>query len=283
MTSNQRVVAAHGIWNRLGELAPLEASVFLADRWGRRLADGYRAAGLTENPPDITAVYYAHLLADQAQGPQSDLGALTADEKQMAWAWMRELGVPDDMAQGVLTLPLRQGLSWIAQKRGRTGDSVGRVMTAVLREVYRYLTRQALRRRIREAVIAAVEEHQPTVLVAHSLGSVVAYEALHQRPDLKVATFLTLGSPLGMPGTVFEALDPEPVAGHGVRPPGARKWVNVADKGDLVAVPVELGGRFDVDRHVAVSIGFADFHTFGGYLSSASTAKIIREGCESGQ
>jgi len=86
------------------------------------------------------------------------------------------------------------------------------------------------------------------------------------------------------PGTVFEALDPEPVAGHGARPPGAAKWVNVADQGDLVAVPVELGGRFDVDRHEAVRIGFADFHTFGGYLlSSASTAKIIKNAGESGR
>jgi hypothetical protein len=93
---------------------------------------------------------------------------------------------------------------------------------------------------------------------------VVAYEALHQRPDLRVGTFLTLGSPLGMPGTVFEALDPEPVAGRGVRPPGVQRWVNVADVGDLIAVPVELGGRFDVDRHEPVRIAFAAFHTFGG-------------------
>jgi hypothetical protein len=82
---------------------------------------------------------------------------------------------------------------------------------------------------------------------------------------------------------VFEALDPEPANGQGVRPPGVKKWINVADKGDLVAVPIELGGRFDVDRHLAVSIGFADFHTFGGYLSSPPTAKIIKGACESGQ
>ena len=123
---------------------------------------------------------------------------------------------------------------------------------------------------------------QAAVPAAHSLGSVVAYEALHQRPDLRVGTFLTLGSPLGMPGTVFEALDPEPVAGRGVRPPGVQRWVNVADVGDLIAVPVELGGRFDVDRHEPVRIAFADFHTFGGYLSSATVARIIRDRCAGG-
>lgn len=275
MTNRSKVVAVHGIWNLQADLTPVQASQRLSERWSSSLADGYRAAGLTTAPPAVTAVYYANLLTDPAQGPLDDLTLLTPDEQRMAWAWMRELGAPDELAQGALTLPLRQALSWLANRHGRTSDALSRLMTAVLRDVYRYLTRPALRHRIRHLVIDAIEEHRPTALVAHSLGTVAAYEALHERPDLAVDTFVTCGSPLGLPGTVFEALDPEPIAGRGARPPGIRQWINVADVGDLVAVPVELGGRFPVDRHDPVQVGFADFHTFGGYLSTPATATAV--------
>jgi pimeloyl-ACP methyl ester carboxylesterase len=277
MAADRPVVAVHGIWNRKSSMSPTEAAGFLSRRWASRLATGYQAASIAAPVPTLFATYYAYLIADQAQGAAEDLRFLTEPEKQMAWQWMRELGVPEEAAQGVLTLPLRQGLDWIARRQHRSSDSVARVMTAVLREVYVYLTRHALRHRVRDLVIAALETHQPAVVLAHSLGSVVAYEALHERPDLQVEALVTLGSPLGMPGSIFEALDPEPRDGRGVRPPGVRNWINIADLGDLVAVPAELGGRFDVDRHERVSIGFADFHTFGGYLASPVTAKIVDE------
>ena len=35
--------------------------------------------------------------------------------------------------------------------------------------------------------------------MAHFLGTVVAYEALHAHPDLHVYLLLTLGSPLALP------------------------------------------------------------------------------------
>ena len=36
--------------------------------------------------------------------------------------------------------------------------------------------------------------------MAHFLGTVVAYEALHVHPDLHVYLLVTLGSPLALPG-----------------------------------------------------------------------------------
>ena len=35
--------------------------------------------------------------------------------------------------------------------------------------------------------------------MAHSLGTVMAYEALHAHPDLHVYLLVTLGSPLALP------------------------------------------------------------------------------------
>lgn len=94
---------------------------------------------------------------------------------------------------------------------------------------------------------------------AHSLGSVVAYETLHAHPELGVNTFITLGSPLGMPSAVFDVLDPAPVEGRGQCPPGVTSWTNIADAGDLVALPRRLGDRFPVTTHQELHMAMADF------------------------
>ncbi|MFC8849633.1 MULTISPECIES: hypothetical protein [unclassified Micromonospora] len=275
MTSDQPVLGVHGIWNTQPGLQPAQAAARLGEQWTAALAVGYRDAGLGDPAPAVVGTYYAHVLADDAQGGIDDLSVLTPYEQDMAWAWMRELGVPQEAGQGVLTVPLRQGLSWLARREGRPQQVLARVMTAFLREVYTYLTRPAARASARAAVIEAVRVHRPRVLVAHSLGSVVAYEALHEATDTTVDLFVTLGSPLGLPGAVFEAIDPPPRDGRGHRPPSVGRWVNIADPGDLVATPTRLGGRFDVDLHAEAHIGAVDFHTMRGYLSCGLVAAAV--------
>src|SRR5207249_10502663 len=56
------------------------------------------------------------------------------------------------------------------------------------------------------------------VVIGHSLGSIVAYEALCKHPEWQIDTFVTLGSPLGIQRLVFDALVPRPEGGHGAWP-----------------------------------------------------------------
>ncbi|MFD2353188.1 hypothetical protein ACFSTC_33720 [Nonomuraea ferruginea] len=39
---------------------------------------------------------------------------------------------------------------------------------------------------------------------------------------------------------IFERLLPAPVNGRGERPKGVRRWVNIADKDDIAAIPPAL-------------------------------------------
>lgn len=71
-----------------------------------------------------------------------------------------------------------------------------------------------------------------TVVVGHSLGSVVAYKLLKEEgpaADWTVPEFITVGSPLGV-GPVRKALAP---IGH---PTVARAWFNALDPDDVVAL-----------------------------------------------
>jgi hypothetical protein len=62
-----------------------------------------------------------------------------------------------------------------------------------------------------------------------------------------------------------------------VRLPGQTRWVNIADPGDPVAVPPQLGSRFDgitLDHTTVISPHYR-FHHAENYLKSATTAATL--------
>ena len=109
-----------------------------------------------------------------------------------------------------------------------------RVMLFDLQQVRRYMTDPQVRRAVQDRVAAAVGE-DTRVVVGHSLGSVVAYEALCAHPEWPVRALVTLGSPLGIRNLIFDRLVPAPAAGDFGRGAG-----RVAGRGAVVG---ERGGR----------------------------------------
>ncbi len=149
-------------------------------------------------------------------------------------------------------------------------------VTRYCAEVARYFGDDEVRAAVRDEVRRVIAQHRPAVVIAHSLGSVVAYEALAAGGLPPVELLVTLGSPLGMPDVVFDRLDPSPAAGFGARPAGVRRWVNIADHGDLVAVPRLLARRFHgVDADLEASINAFDFHRVVRYLACPVTARTV--------
>jgi pimeloyl-ACP methyl ester carboxylesterase len=142
-----------------------------------------------------------------------------------------------------------------------------------------YLNDPAQRAQARHIVAEAIAGRRPDVVIAHSLGGLVAYEALWERPDLSVDLLVTLGAPLGL-DAVFDRLEPAPVDGRGRRPPGVRRWVNLAGTDDPLAVPRDLTERFD---GVSVNIqceglGLGTILTQGyGYLHSVELATVLSQ------
>ncbi|MFG2292785.1 serine peptidase [Streptomyces sp. NPDC048603] len=274
------VVMVHGVRNWMPGVFPAEAAAALADDWSEQLAAGYMAAGIGHvPPPHVHAAYYADLLNDaDAQGAWDDeVEALGPGEQELLTAWFRAAGLPPepDDGQAPGTMPVRQALSWLASRHGLPSRVVARIAVALMPEVYTYLTSPQRRKAAREVVADAVRASGARVVVAHSLGSIVAYEALHAHALPGVELLVTLGSPLGLPGGVFDALEPAPTGGRGSRPPGLARWVNIADPGDLVAVPRRLGDRFPVDSHHEAHIAAVDFHTMGKYLGCGLTATAL--------
>lgn len=269
------IVGVHGIrcygyYDQAG--TPDGASALMSKSWSTALADG---ADTDTNTTDtngansIRVAYYSHLLhKGTPQGPEGDLRWLTPSERAVLADLVTDLGAPPQVAQGPVTVPVRQIAQWLA---ANYGDIAVRSVAAFCREVDAFLADRddPKRKAVRDAVAATLTATKPRAIVAHSLGSVVAYETLHHHPDLQVELLLTIGSPLAMRHVVMDRLDPRPdqAAGRGTRPPGVATWINIADQGDIVAATTSLEAAYDgVSQEPDITIGTIAFHAATAYL-----------------
>ncbi|MGW1537854.1 serine peptidase [Streptomyces aureus] len=285
--SPTRIVAVHGIGNHFGagltddrteELRVLKAAV-----WTEHLSKGL---GVPASSIDLDFAYYADKLADGEVAQGAVDGAPLEDPlaQTMLEDLARELGLPAETAQGHAAIPLRVISSWLARRFDLAEGPLRVFLRMWCGEVAAYLrTPDAPRRTAaREEVAARIARHRPRIVIAHSLGSVVTYEALQAHPELQPELFLTLGSPLALPRVVFERLIPRPRGNdagphRGAPLPGGTRWVNIADPGDPVAVPPRLSRFFDgiaLDLTTVVSPLFR-FHHATNYLQCATTAAAV--------
>ena len=141
-----------------------------------------------------------------------------------------------------------------------------------VRQVDRYFADRAFRDLVLEELDRAMDA-RPSVVVAHSLGSVAAYDWLRSHPRTPAVTLVTLGSPLGFRG-IRERLGAigEPLAWPGC----VSRWVNVADENDVVATVKSLRGIVDgeVDDRPTRSPVLRT-HSALEYLANPHTAKAL--------
>jgi SOS-response transcriptional repressor LexA len=162
------------------------------------------------------------------------------------------------------------------------GGLTERTILNGLRDLSRYFAEPAIRAAVQQRVAEAVGE-STQVIVAHSLGTVVAYEALCAHPEWPVRCLVTLGSPLGMrlvlarlqPPPRRESEGAEPV-GHW--PGGLETWTNIADVNDLVAMVKDLRPLFGPRVICRVVDNGARAHAVRSYLSAPETGKAILSG-----
>jgi hypothetical protein len=135
---------------------------------------------------------------------------------------------------------------------------------------------------VKESALVRVHEEvtgDTRVLIAHSLGSVVAYEYLCRYQPPSIELLVTLGCPLGIPNLVFDRLTPAPARGRGAWPGTVAGWVNVADPDDIVALRKQLAPLFPASQGRAVEDYLIDNgdqpHAISRYLNAAPTGAAL--------
>lgn len=150
------------------------------------------------------------------------------------------------------------------------------VLLGNLRQVSTYLTDRLIREAILRRFCDEIDS-ETQVVIGHSLGSVVAYEALYAGCGPNVRLLLTLGSPLGMKGLIFDRLTPPPKFGLGAWPGHAKRWVNVAARNDVVALVKDLRESFGNEVENWEIDNGGDAHNAERYLTEKEVGKAIVE------
>ena len=151
------------------------------------------------------------------------------------------------------------------------------------------------REMLKVALRAAWRSDRPVLLIAHSMGSVIAFESLLQmsldeHDEFSLDLFLSMGSPLGQRYVQRHLLGHDS-KGAGRYPANIRRWVNLAAAGDMTAIDPRLADdyRAMLDLGLVASIedievynwfrmdGKLNVHAEYGYLLNEITAAVVTE------
>ena len=286
------VVCVHGIAQQVKGEDELLSLWVPALRSGVRLAEGDAAAEKVVDR-EVRCAFYGDLFRPSGRylsGSDTWIEPEDLDdfEQELLFLWWdraaatdpRVIG-PGERTLGRTPRSVKAALRALSNARFLTGLA-DQMLLGALRQVRRYVTDP----QIRETAISRVTDlvgPETRVIVAHSLGTVVAYEALCANPDWQVRALVTLGSPLGIRGLIFDRLIPAPKrdefgALKGNWPGGVREWTNIADAGDVVALVEDLRPMFDGEMVCAMVHNHAKAHDVRPYLTAVETGQAICSG-----
>lgn len=137
------------------------------------------------------------------------------------------------------------------------------------------------------------------MLIGHSMGTVIAYDVLtFMLPDIKIDTFITMGSPLGLPVVMSKIGNEMKNKGAGNKlatPPGILKnWYNFSDILDKVAFNYKLSDYYSQNFHGIKPVdilvtnnyemnGTKNPHKVFGYLRTPEFSQVLSDFILSGK
>jgi hypothetical protein len=293
------IIGVHGLGNKPPHRV-LQAS------WKHAICEGLKAAGLPEIPFQFKLVYWANLIYPEPLDPgERDETSSRYDDEPYVPATnfvKREASklrkkVLDYLSKQLEVLFLNEDLSinfssitdLIIQRYFKELD-LYYCKSCVMSEQSGALVRHV----IREQLTKMLEHYKgnEVLLISHSMGSIIAYDVLIMcSPDITIDTFVTIGSPLGIPVVLskiasdqkaslekdFKARVPETITGN---------WFNFSDLEDNMTVNYRLCDDFaENSRHVRVidKIVYNNYeyqgnqnpHKSYGYLRTPELAEVI--------
>lgn len=273
------VIGIHGLKNK-------PAKDLLARWWAMSLLEGLQRNHGLVSPPAFELVYWADI---QYPAPLPET----------------EIDNPYIAADGQGLLPRYGGSALgkvraIAEKWGGRAIDKGKDLIGLSEQVEHllgiafddlrdYYRKPDVRNRVRDRLASALQRHEDKkiCLIAHSMGSIIAYDVLRMREQRSPAIdhFVTIGSPLGLP-IVTQHVREE--FSNTAIPQQVCQWTNLADPGDKVALDCSLtddyrpasGGirvQDDLIHNGYVDrSGKHDQHNSYGYLRTPELSDIVR-------
>lgn len=173
-------------------------------------------------------------------------------------------------------------------------------MEVHIRDLRRYVRNQngvadQARETFKQPVRIACESGRPVLLIAHSMGSVIAYDALWEMTHrdgehVRIDRLLTTGSPLGQ-SYLQKQIFGHNLSGKARYPDNIRRWTNLAAVGDLTAIDPVLKNDFGemLDLGLVESIedesvfnyfrldGQLNVHAEYGYMVNEINGRVVAD------
>ncbi|HTZ92977.1 MAG TPA: alpha/beta hydrolase [Streptosporangiaceae bacterium] len=277
-----KIVGVHGIGQEV------RGPEMLRTAWAPALRDGVALSGAASPPPgEFDIAFYGDVFRPPGTKAVGMPGYTAADitpgfEQDLLAGWWTAAAAcdaavpgPADLTKARTPRMAQRALNAISQSSFFSALTE-RVIISFIKQVHAYLTDERVRSEI-QARVEAVVGPDTAVLVGHSLGSVVAYEAAAAHPEWDLA-LVTLGSPLGIRNLVFDRLRPRPQNDTGHFPAAAATWTNVADAGDVVALVKQLAPLFGSRVQDLQIHNGSKAHDVSPYLTAVQTGQAVAAG-----
>jgi len=247
------IVAIHGAFHEMWGPSQVLA------RWQPAIADGVWLAGGALPDNSIDMAFYGDLFRHSPDDPEPSDESL----KQIA----RDAGLADVVRSRLGD----DGAAILIEAIGR--DMVRRMVD----QLGRYLADEALRLQV-QARLEDVVTPDTRVIVAHSLGTVVAYEVLRRHPEWNVSTLVTIGSPLAQPDLVVAHLGGKNDDGFLPWPGSVERWVTVTAPTDQACAGSNFAEVYGPEVvQITVDNGHRG-HDPEPYLCARETGRAIADG-----
>jgi pimeloyl-ACP methyl ester carboxylesterase len=168
-------------------------------------------------------------------------------------------------------------------------EHVDRLLGIAFDDLRDYYREPDVRNRVRDRLARVLQRHadKRVCLIAHSMGSIIAYDVLRmlEQGPPAIDHFVTIGSPLGLP-IVTQHVREE--FSNTAFPRQVRQWTNLADPGDKVALDCSLADDYRptpggiriqddlVHNGYVDRAGINDQHNSYGYLRTPELSDIVR-------
>lgn len=291
-----RLVFVHGINNQDNSATAIERD------WWNAIVLGWTNANLSLLPrPHIDTAFYGDILVDTAQIAAQTMGVEAPECTTNAFAFLHlysdHLGLTPTQLDN-LSKQVDPNYQWQEQGLARAAlvklaqaiasvlpDNGRAVASAFLQQAVVYIDQKGVRDRILSVVRSQVFENKPdpTIVIAHSLGTVVCYNLLVDQglglSNRNITLFLTLGSPLGI--GMMDRITP-PRASFPLPPIG--RWVNGRRADDFVPLDADIDnsnlGFSGVDNIHTTMVDGVDPHSIDAYLGDGKIARLLHAALE---
>jgi len=251
---NSVIIAVHGLKNK-------PSKKLLTRWWKKSILHGFDCAGLTREDFPLHMAYWADILHDRPLNP------FTTDPDDPDYLYEPFVRVPPNHSTQTKKLKKRF-LNVLEKQYDRLflnddmslnfSDITESIITRYFCDLAAYYQKEPLPGRnytykeaIRERLAAKLikHRHKDILLLSHSMGSIIAYDVLTLiTPDVNVHTWITFGSPLGLPVVMSHASQEQKkngMTGDLAAPENVQHhWFNFSDLDDNVALNWNLEDDF---------------------------------------